>query len=324
MSKESYYDILGVSKDASEEEIKKAYRRQSLQYHPDKNKDPSAYGKFQKIGEAYETLSDKDKRNEYDGVGNPFFKMGGMPSGMQGAMHVNMDDIFQGLFSGMGGMPPGMSPDFSHQMPGGQSSPFGNIHVFQAGGGGVPFGINMSQRIQRLTPIVKTINVTMEQVMNGATIPVEIDRWIIQEGQKVFEKETIYVDIPQGIDDNEIIILRERGNASNELKGDIKLFAKIDNQSSFKRNGLDIILEKHISLKDALCGFKFELKHLNGKSYTINNNEGSIVTPSYFKSIPDMGLTRNGHTGNLVITFEIDFPDSLSGKQISSLKEVLG
>ena len=324
MSKESYYDILGVSKDASEDEIKRAYRRQSLRYHPDKNKEASAYGKFQQIGEAYETLSDKEKRDEYDGVGNPFSKMGGMPGGMHGAMHVNMDDIFQNLFSGMGGMPPGMNPEFSQQMPNGHSTPFGNIHVFQAGGGGVPFGINMNQRIQRLTPIVKTINVTMEHVMNGATIPVEIERWIIQEGQKVFEKETIYVDIPQGIDDNEIIILRDRGNASNELKGDIKLFAKIDNKSNFKRNGLDIILEKHISLKDALCGFKFELKHLNGKSYTINNNEGSIVTPAYFKSIPNMGLTRNGHTGNLVITFEIDFPESLSEKQISTLKETLG
>ena len=131
---------------------------------------------------------------------------------------------------------------------------------------------------------MKTIIINMEQVMTGANLPLEIERWILQDGSKVFEKETIYVEVPKGVDENEIIIIRERGNAiSDNHKGDIKIFVKINNTSHFKRNGLDIIYEKNISLKEALCGFTFELKHINGKTYTINNNEGSIVTPAYLK-----------------------------------------
>ena len=160
--------------------------------------------------------------------------------------------------------------------------------------------------------------------MNGANIPVEIERWIVQEGAKVMEKETIYVEIPQGVDDNELIVLKDRGNVANEMcKGDVKVFIKVDNHTNFKRNGLDLIVEKHITLKESLCGFKFELAHLNGKTYTINNNEGSIVTPSYFKAIPEMGLKRNGHSGNLVVTFDIIFPETLTSEQIKGLKSIL-
>ena len=325
---ESFYKILGVSEQATQEEIKRAYRQLSLKSHPDKNPgDSEASGRFHKISEAYEILGDVEKRREYDMVSkNPFMRMGGMPgSGMQGGMphggmgmpggiHVNMDDILQNLFGfgGMGGpgmMPPGM----------GGFPPGANIHVFR---NGVP--ININNAMQKPTPIIKNIPINMEQVMNGANIPVEIERWILENGNKVFERETIYVTIPKGIDDNEILMLRDKGNILNEHnKGDIKLFVKVENTTDFKRSGLDLILERKVSLKEALCGFNFELKHINGKSYTINNNPGSIVTPAYFKSIPNMGLTRDGHTGNLVITFEVLFPEILDLDKIAKLKEIL-
>ena len=102
-----------------------------------------------------------------------------------------------------------------------------------------------------------------------------------------------------------------------------KLFIKIINNTDFKRNGIDLIIERKISLKEALCGFSFVLKYINGKTYTINNNPGSIVTPSYFKSIPNMGLTRENHTGNLIITFEVVFPEVLNMEQINKLKDIL-
>jgi DnaJ family protein A protein 2 len=207
----------------------------------------------------------------------------------------------------MGGFPPGMMP------------PGANIHVFR---NGVP--ININNAMQKPQPIIKTISISIEQVLSGANIPVEIERWIMEHGNKVFERETIYVSIPKGIDDNEIIMLRDKGNVINEQnKGDIKLFIRVENTTDFKRNGLDLILERKVSLKEALCGFMFELKHINGKSYTINNNPGSIVTPAYFKNIQNMGLTRDGHTGNLVITFDVVFPETLSLETISKLKEIL-
>jgi DnaJ-class molecular chaperone len=317
---ESFYKILGISEQATQEEIKRAYRQLSLKCHPDKNPgDNEAIGRFQKISEAYETLGNAEKRQEYDMVSkNPFARMGGMgmPHGGMGGVHVNMDDILQNLFGfgGIGGMGgPGM-------MPPGMGFPQGaNIHVFR---NGVP--ININNAMQKPIPIIKTISINIEQVMSGANIPVEIERWILENGNKVFERETIYVSIPKGIDDNEIIMLREKGNILNEQnKGDIKLFIKVENTTDFKRNGLNLILEKKVSLKEALCGFVFELKHINGKSYTINNNPGSIVTPAYFKSIPNMGLTRDGHTGNLVITFEVVFPETLDLEKIAKLKEIL-
>lgn len=324
---ESFYKILGVSEQATQEEIKRAYRQLSLKSHPDKNPgDSEASGRFHKISEAYEVLGDVEKRQEYDMVSkNPFARMGGMPGGGMPhggmGMHVNMDDILQNLFGfgamggagmmppGMGGFPPGM----------GGFPPGANIHVFR---NGVP--ININNAMQKPQPIIKTISINIEQVMSGANIPVEIERWILENGNKVFERETIYVTIPKGIDDNEIIMLRDKGNILNEQnKGDIKLFIKVENTTDFKRNGLDLILERKVSLKEALCGFHFELKHINGKSYTINNNPGSIVTPSYFKNIPNMGLTRDGHSGNLVITFDVVFPETLDLDKIAKLKEIL-
>ena len=318
-----YYKILGVSEKASHEEIKKAYRGLSLKLHPDKNPgDPDASSKFQKISEAYEILGDVEKRNEYDMSGkNPFMRMNSM--GGMGGMHQfhNVDELFQNMFA-MGGHPNGGMniPGFMGMGMGmGGGGP--NIQVFR---NGVPINIQQMHQLQKPPPIVQNIEINMEQVLNGANIPVEIERWILENGNKVFEKETVYIPIPKGVDDNEIIILKDKGNViSEQAQGDIKLFIKIINNTDFKRNGIDLIIERKISLKEALCGFSFVLKYINGKTYTINNNPGSIVTPSYFKSIPNMGLTRENHTGNLIITFEVVCTEVLNMEQINKLKDIL-
>lgn len=321
--KESLYDVLGLEENASQDEIKKSYRKLSLKYHPDKNHELKDKGKFQEISEAYETLGDEDKRRRYDVERkSPFGTMGGMP-GMNG-QEVNMEDLFSNLFgftgANMGG--PEFAGVFPGAMPGG--TPFGNVRVFTNGMPTGGFGPAFGQPQRKLAPIVKNVHITMEQVMIGANVPVEIERWIVQEGTKTFEKETIYVEVPAGMDDNEIILLRDKGNSMSEnVKGDIKIFIKVTNNTLFKRQGLDLIFEKKISLKEALCGFSFELRHVNGKTYTINNNKGSIVTPSYFKSIPNMGFKRDGHTGNLIITFIVEFPEKLTNQQIDAISQIM-
>lgn len=307
---ESLYKTLEVSESASQDEIKKAYRKLSLQWHPDKNQgNPEAVKKFQELNAAYEVLSDQQKRTEYDNRDkNPFMRM----NSMNGNVHSfeNMDELFQNIF---GGMPPFMMGGMGG-MPG-MGFPQ-NVHVFR---NGVP--VNMEQRP---TPIIKNMTITMENVLNGANLPLEIERWILENGNKVFEKETIYISIPKGVDDNEIIILREKGNVISEnAKGDIKIFIKVDNTTEYKRNGLDLILEKRISLKEAICGFSFEIKYVNGKTYTINNNAGNIIVPNYNKIIPNMGLTREGHTGNLIIHFDIAFPESIPLEKLNALRELL-
>ena len=324
---ESFYKILGVSENASKDDIKKAYRKLSLQHHPDRNNNSEESKKmFQKISQAYETLGDDYKREEYNqSLSNPFFRMNshnGRGGGMQ-----DVDDIFKAFFGGgvegdngfpgfpgfpfpMGGMGMGGPGGFSATM-----GPGGNIHVFSTRGGGP---------LTKPTPIIKNVEITMEQVLSGCTIPLIIERWIIQNNNKVFENETLYIEIPKGIDDNEIIILRDKGNILNDsIRGDVKIFIKIINHTPFKRVGLDLFLTKMITLKDSLCGFTFELKYLNGKLYTLNCNSGNIIHPGYKKILPDMGITREGHTGNLTIEFQVEFPEKITEEQILHLRKIL-
>jgi len=333
----TYYDTLEVSDNVDSSEIKKAYRRLSLKYHPDKNKNnPESVTFFHKITEAFEVLGDDDKRREYDmKLKNPFFGMGGFGGGGMSSypqhspdiLFQNIDEMFLKLFfgngggmggGGMGGR--GMGDMGVDMMPG--------IRIFRTktgGGGGGNMGY--SPQLQKPTPIVKNVKITMAHVLTGASIPVEIERWIIENGNKIFETQTIYVPIAKGIDDNEIIVLSGEGNANGEYcKGDIKLFVKIDNSANpdFTRVGLDLIYCRTISLKDALCGFSFELKYVNGKTYTINNTQNcSIIPPDYVKTIPNMGLSRDGHTGNLIIRFTVVFPTTLTREQIQKLGEIL-
>ena len=305
---ENYYNILGVSEKATKDEIKKAYRSLQMKYHPDKNPgNQESINMTQKINEAYETLGDEEKKNDYDMMrNNTFFSHGPNTN-----MDVPLNDIFNMMFGGanmFGGMPGGMPG-----MP-----PGAKIHIFHGG------PMNMQQAMNKPIPIIKSLQITMEQVFNGGSIPIEIERWILENGIKVFEKETIYVDIPQGIDENEMIVLRERGNViSDTCKGDIKLNILVQNNTAFKRSGLDLILDKTISLKEALCGFSFELNYINGKSYTLNNNKGSIVPPEYKKIYPGMGLKRGEHKGNMIINFHLEFPTVLTTEQIDKLSVIL-
>ena len=311
---ENFYNVLGVAENATKDEIKKAYRTMQMKYHPDKNQSShESVNMTQKINEAYETLGDDNKKQEYDMMRNnpnPFMRMN---SHGGGGMEVPMDDIFNMFFGGHG------TPFGFPGMPGMPGMPQGaKVHIFHGG----PMGFQ--QAISKPVPIMNTININMEQVLSGASIPLEIERWIMVNGIKVNEKETIYVSVPQGIDDNEIIILRDKGNVLNEnVKGDVKIFVKIKNESVFKRSGLDLILEKNITLKEALCGFTFEINYINGKSYTLNNNPGNIIPPEYKKIYQGMGLTRGEHKGNMIIHFHIDFPEKLSEEQMNKIREIL-
>jgi DnaJ family protein B protein 4 len=320
----SFYEILEVPESASTEDIKKSYRKLSLKYHPDRNPismKEEMEEKFKKIGEAYEILGDEEKREEYDMMNkNPFFKMGGHGDMGMGMNMGNIDELFSSLF----GMPFGN--------PGHMHGGMGNMGAFQFGHPGMGPNIKIfrngmqinPQQLQKPVPIIQTVNITMAQVLEGATVPVEIERWLIENDTKMFEHETVYINIPKGIDDNEIIILRDKGNIlRDDCRGDIKIFIKIENNSGFERHGLDLLIHKHITLKESLCGFSFELKYVNGKVFTINNNSGNIIPPEYKKVIPKMGLSRDEHNGNLIIFFHVQFPEQLSPETVEQLKTIL-
>jgi len=314
----NHYETLGVSNDASLEEIRKAYRSMSLKYHPDRNPgDESCAEKFKEINEANEVLSDAEKRNQYDmqlrfggGAGG-----GGQQFHFQG--EVNMDDIFQTFFGG-GGI------NMHHF--GGGGGP--GIRIFNAGGGqsGMPNVFqNIFQSLHKPPPIVKNVQLTLEQAYTGITIPIEIEKWVLNGNMKTMLSETLHVPIPQGIEENEIIVIQERGNSiQNMINGDVKICITITNTTDFQRNGLDLIYKKTITLKESLCGFSFELRLLNGKTVMFNNtNPSTIIRPNSKKYIPNHGMIRNGDIGKLCIDFEIQYPDSLTEEQLRVLKEIL-
>lgn len=305
----NFYEILEVPDTASMDEIKKSYRRLSMIYHPDKNKQADCVGKFQKINEAYETLGDVEKKKEYDMKrNNPFFKMmngqGGPGDGM-----TNIDQMFSNIF----GMPFGFMPNGGMQ----------NVRIFH---NGMPVNLNMGgfpQNMQKPVPIIKNVLIPIDKILTGTSMPVDIERWVMNGDVKTTEHETIYLTIPKGVDEGEIMILRDKGNAINDqLKGDVKLIIKVENNTEFKRQGLDLILNKTITVKEALCGFSFDMKYITGKIYTITNTSGNIINHGYNKVIPNMGFSRDDYTGNLIIIFDIKYPEKLTDDIIEDLKKI--
>jgi DnaJ-class molecular chaperone len=246
------------------------------------------------------------------------------PFGEGGA---EMDQIFKMFFPGMSGMSgmsgmPGM-PGMVGGMPGMVRGMHGmpgmpQVQIFR---NGQP--INM-RSLQKPEPIIKRITISLEQSYTGFTYPLQIERWIMIHNEKRMEKEKLYVNINKGIDSGEIIMIEKRGNSINDkLKGDIKLFVKVENNSNMKREGINLKFKKEISLKESLTGFKFDIKHINGKTYTINNDSGNIIPANYIKEIDNLGMVRENATGKLIIEFDVIFPDKLTEEQIVKLREIL-
>jgi len=316
-----YYQVLEVPENADQDVIKKAYRKLSMKYHPDKNKgDPSKEEKFKEISNAYTILSDKEAKSRYDMEK----RFAGNGSG-----NIDINDIFSSIFGGGGGGIPGMFPPGANvrvfhgsNMPHG-FDPFSGIHE-QGSNGMFSFHPSMNNVFNKPPPITQTINISIQQAYTGCNIPLKIKRWCKEATTKREEEETLYIQIPKGADNNEIIILREKGNSINgTLKSDVKVFIKVNNDTPLTRNGLDLIFKKTISLKDALCGLSFDLPYINGKTYKINNDIGSIIQPGYRKVIPDMGMERENIKGSLVIEFNVEFPEKLSTDNINKLRELL-
>ena len=138
-----------------------------------------------------------------------------------------------------------------------------------------------------------------------------------------FLNETLYISIPKGVDTDEIITIEDKGNIHNEISGDVKIIIKIKNYTKFERKGLDLIYNKEISLKEALCGFSFDMEYIDGKVFKINNNEGNIISDGYEKNIPNMGMNRDNNIGILTINFKVIYPKKLSLEDIQKIKEIL-
>jgi len=325
-----YYNILGVSRDASETEIKKAYRTMSLKYHPDRNSSEEAKSKMLEINAAYEVLGDEGKKKNYDmggsgddeggpfgpggpmggfSFGGPFGPFGGGMGGHPFAHMHSMNEFtdINDLLNMMGGMGGGMSF-------GGPGGP--NIRIFR---NGVPI-------VQKPEPIRMEVQLTLEQAYFGvAELSITIDRVVVVQHIQSQEQETIKIAIPAGIDTNEAILLQDKGHViQDKVKGDVHVIIKIQENSMIVREGMDLHFKKTISLKECLCGFSCEIPHINGKMLRLNHSGSShVIKPGEKKTIPGYGMIKAQTTGNLVVTFDVLFPDKLTEEQIVAIQEIL-
>ena len=303
----SYYDILCISTDATDADVKKAYRTLSLKYHPDRNPSEEAKEKIQKINEAYETLGDPALRKQYDteDAVNENLNFGNADQ------FTDINNIFNMMFNGMHGMH-GM-----HNIPG-----MPRVNIFQNGRPGQFHTQFHSSNV--IESISKHIELTLEQCYNGCVYQLDIERTIINNNERLIEMETVHINIPCGINHGETVIWHDKGNIVNGRKGPVHIQVSISKHTTFTRSGLDLIYNKTISLKESLCGFTTEINHVSGKRFSINNaTNPTVIVPQYKKMVYGLGLKRDNNVGNLVIIFDVEFPVSISPEHIELLKIAL-
>jgi curved DNA-binding protein len=320
MAKRDYYEILGVGRTASADEIKKAHRKFVRKYHPDVNRDnPKAAEQFAEMQEAYDVLSDPTKRQNYDqfghaGVGgagaaggpDPFEAFRRAQAGRRGggqwrSGNATVEDFDFGGF-GQGGAGNGDFSSIFEQLFGG-----GRGGVGGAGGRGA----RAEETAARGADVEHPVTLTFEQAARGVTLPLQINR----DGKL----ETIDVKIPPGVRDGSRVRIKGRGQQSSGGGGDLYIVTSVRPHAYFRREGLDVFVDVPISLYEATLGTKVEVPTLDGP-VTLTIPPG---TPSQAKlRIKERGVFRGTEKGDQFVVTKIVVPKNLSDDAARTLKEL--
>ncbi|RDY12409.1 DnaJ-like subfamily B member 13, partial [Mucuna pruriens] len=331
-----YYKILQVDKNAKDDDLKKAYRKLAMKWHPDKNPTDKkdAESKFKQISEAYEVLSDPQKRAVYDqygeeglkgqvpppsgGGGSTFFSSGEIPTSFRFNPR-SADDIFAEFFGFEGDMGRG----------GGTRSrfPFGDdvFRSFGDGGGGV----HMSQGASRkAAPIENKLPCSLEEIYKGTTKKMKISREIVDASgynKTAQVEEILTIDVKPGWKKGTKITFPEKGNEQpNVTPADLVFIIDEKPHSVFTREGNDLITTQKISLVEALTGCTVNLTTLDGRNLTVPIN--NVVHPEYEEVVAREGMPLPKDPtkkGNLRIKFSIKFPARLTADQKAGVKKLL-
>lgn len=305
MADDDYYKVLGVSKNASESEIQKAYRKLARKYHPDLHADAEqrerdrAKQQFQKVQQAYDVLSDPKKRGMYDQMGPGFEQMGGSPFGGGG--------------SPFGGGPGGI--DISQIFGGGGGGGFEDI-LRQMGGGGMgggPMGGG-----QRTPPkgrdVEQEITVPFATAILGGQHQISLQR---RNGRV----EKIDIKIPAGIEANKKIRLRGQGQSSGNggPRGDLMVVVKVAPHPNYFRKGLNLHVTVPISVLEAAEGAKIDLPTPHG-TITVTVPAGCSSGKSL--RLKGMGIKAKERSGDLIANLQIVLPDEVSPEDVDLLKQL--
>lgn len=343
--KKDYYEVLGVSKTATDEEIKRAFRKLAKQYHPDVNKSPEAESKFKEIGEAYAILSDKTKREQYDRFGHAAFEQGG-PSGFN-AQDIDLDDILNSFFGG------GFSSSFS-----GFSGFGGNSSSAKRKGEDLLVRVKLTFE-EAISGCKKDINIDVSEkcencdghggfdevtcsTCNGKGVIISEQRTIfgVMQTQKtcpdckgkkktykkvcskcngigqVVNNKTLTVTIPEGVDSGYRLRLSGKGGAgiNGGANGDVYIEVLVSEHKFFERHDDDIYLEVPLTITEAVLGCKKEIPTISG-NVIVDIKPG---TQNYTKlKLKGKGVKSPNSLirGNMYVIVNIIIPTKLSREQ---------
>uniref|UniRef100_A0A915BWQ7 Chaperone DnaJ C-terminal domain-containing protein n=1 Tax=Parascaris univalens TaxID=6257 RepID=A0A915BWQ7_PARUN len=333
------YDILNVKPNATEEEIKKSYRHLAKEYHPDKN--PAHGDRFKEISFAYEVLSNRERRELYDmrgmdgikegggggfsgaedlfstlfeGGGGPFASffgggMGGRRRQMRGQdmvhpLRVSLEDLYNGKTSKLQ-----LSKKVICQTCKGMGSKDGQSHECHS-----CRGRGIKNIVKQLGPgIIQQMQVHCPDCNGQGTKIAEKDRCKTCKGEKTLPvTKTLEVHVERGMRHNQKVTFRGEADQQPGMEpGDVIIVLQCKEHELFERQGDNLVMQKKISLNEALCGFQMVIKHLDGRELVINSPMGDILEPECIRGVRNEGmpLLRNPDMrGVLFIKFEVEFP----------------
>ncbi|RHW73993.1 chaperone protein DNAj, putative [Trypanosoma equiperdum] len=340
-----YYDALGVPPNASEDDIKRAYRKLALKYHPDKNKEPGANEKFKEVSVAYECLSDVEKRRRYDQFGEKGVESEGVG--------IDPSDIFSSFFGGRRARGEAKPKDIVHQQPvpletfyngktiklaiirdrlcdscngSGSKDPKVSSRCVECDGRGVKIitrsiGPGFVQQMQVACPRCGG---------KGTDIKEEHKCQSCRGQQIVKDKKVFDVVVEKGMQHGDSVTFQGEGDQipGVRLSGDIIIILDEKPHPVFTRKGDHLLIHHKISLAEALTGFTMNIKHLDERAISIRST--NVIDPQKLWSVSREGMpipgTGGTERGDLVIKFDVVYPSaqSLSGDGIEPLRRILG
>ncbi|KAK7151797.1 hypothetical protein R3I94_008215 [Phoxinus phoxinus] len=348
------YDILGVSPSATENELKKAYRKLAKEYHPDKN--PNAGDKFKEISFAYEVLTNPEKKDLYDRYGEQGLREGGGGG-------AGMEDIFSHIFGG--GLFGFMGGQSTRNRNGGRRRGEDMIHPMKvsledlyngkttklqlsknvlcsacSGQGGKTGAVQkcvtcrgrgMRIMIRQLAPgMVQQMQSVCTDCNGEGEVIHEKDRCKECDGRKVSkEVKVLEVHVDKGMKHGQkITFTGEADQSPNTEPGDIILVMQEKDHEEFRRDGNDLHICHKIGLVEALCGFQFMLTHLDGRHLVIKYPPGKVIEPGSIRVVRGEGMPQYRNPfekGDLFIKFDVQFPENgwISTEKLTELEDLL-
>lgn len=324
-----FYGILGVSKTANADEIKRAYNKLAMKWHPDRHLDnkEEATKKFQEVAEAYEVLRDEKKRKIYDQYGEEGLK-GGVPGGEGGFQYSNVDaeELFKNMFKGFGGFGNG-GKRFFFQDAGSDDDQFGSFFGKRQSpfSGGFSSDEDEQPFLQKKKPepVVHEVQVSLEELYTQKEKKIKMQRKVQSKNGSISTEEKIlsFKLVPGCRDGTKITFEKEGDQLINQIPADIIFKVKVKPHDTYQVEKSNLIVTKEITLLQALKSFiNVNLTTLDGRSLKIPISEQ--ITPQFEKIVKNEGLPNKTGRGDLIIRFNIKFPN-LTEDQKREIEKIL-